>query len=685
MNQCQERLSAERRSSVTPTATNRAYCFLSCLILFLSVSSFQAHGRTLRVGIYENNPKVFMDEDGVPQGIFVDIINDIALAENWQLAYVFGTWTEHMASLKNGKLDILPDVSFSQERAESFAFSSPVLESWLDIYAKPDINIRSVGDLHKRKIAVLRGSIQESYLKEYVQPAFDIEFAILPYDDYPGSVDAVKSGAADALVASRFFSFSPPRTDHIVPMHVVFRLEQLHFVFPKGYDQKVICALNRHIARMKNNPGSVYYRSLLHWFEIKPRIIIPAYIKYTLAGATGLLLLAGVFTLLLRQQVAARTTELAKAKRLLQEAESIARMGGWGYDPETRVMKWTDEVFRIAGMPYSYDSSNHLNRIRDFHSQEDASMIESSLEKAVDNAQPFDIETELDRPDGKRIWARIMGRPAIESGKVIRLTGNIMDVTDRKEAEEERQKLKEQLIQAQKLESLGRVAGSVAHDFNNMLSVILGFAGIAIRKIKANQPPLDELKEVSNAAMRSSKITHQLLAFARELSITPKVLNLDKTISEMLSMLRQLAGKRAHISWLPGAEPWNVKMDPAQVDQLITNLCANARDAIKDTGKIIISTSLATFDAESCKTCFGAAPGDFVMLTVSDDGMGMSRDVMDKIYEPFFTTKKNSGGTGLGLATVYGIVKQSGGFINVTSEVRSGTAFSIYIPRHTSL
>ena len=258
----------------------------------------------------------------------------------------------------------------------------------------------------------------------------------------------------------------------------------------------------------------------------------------------------------------------------------------------------------------------------------------------------------------------------------------LLDITERKQAEAETEKLQAQLRQAQKMEAVGRLAGGVAHDFNNMLSVIIGNAELAIESMAPNDPLHNNLNEIFSAARRSADITRQLLAFARKQTIAPKVLDLNKTIERVLKMLRRLIGEDIDLAWLPEAKIWPVRMDPAQIDQILANLCVNARDAIADVGRITIETGTTAFDEAYCARHPGFVPGDFVLLAVSDDGCGMDRQTLDNLFEPFFTTKDMDKGTGLGLATVYGIVKQNNGFINVYSEPNQGTTFKIYLPRH---
>ncbi len=255
-------------------------------------------------------------------------------------------------------------------------------------------------------------------------------------------------------------------------------------------------------------------------------------------------------------------------------------------------------------------------------------------------------------------------------------------ITERKRAEAEREKLTDQLTQAQKMESVGRLAGGVAHDFNNMLGVIIGHTELALEQVDPVQPLHDSLLEIKKAAERSASLTRQLLAFARKQTVAPKVLDLNDTVQGMLNMLQRLIGEHIDLVWRPGKDLSPVKVDPSQIDQILANLCVNARDAIGDTGKVTIETDAVVFDAGYCEEHPGFVPGEYVLLAVSDNGGGMDKDTLNKLFEPFFTTKVMGKGTGLGLSTVYGIVKQNNGFINVYSEPGHGTTFKIYLPQY---
>jgi PAS domain S-box-containing protein len=285
------------------------------------------------------------------------------------------------------------------------------------------------------------------------------------------------------------------------------------------------------------------------------------------------------------------------------------------------------------------------------------------------------------RKDGSEFPVEILTSHVRFGGKEY-ACGFARDMTEHKRADAERAKLTDQLQQAQKMESVGRQAGGVAHDFNNMLGVILGHAELALERVDSTGPLHNDLINIQSAAQRSADLTRQLLAFARKQTVAPKALNLNDAVAGMLKMARRLIGEDIQLDWRPGEKLWPVHVDPTQIYQILANLCVNARDAIANVGKITIETGNKVIDVELAAATVGMVPGDYVWLAVGDDGCGMDPATLSRAFEPFFTTKEVGKGTGLGLATVYGIVKQNNGFIDAHSELGKGTVFAIYLPRH---
>jgi PAS domain S-box-containing protein len=307
--------------------------------------------------------------------------------------------------------------------------------------------------------------------------------------------------------------------------------------------------------------------------------------------------------------------------------------------------------------------------------------ISERIDRIKETSRPLTVLDYLNIGTDERVFSSTLFPLLDTEGKFDSIGSVSMDITELMKAEEEKNSLRYQLAQSQKMEAVGQLAGGVAHDFNNMLSVILGYTEMIMEQLTDNTAVLGELQQVHSAAERSAALTRQLLAFARQQTINPKRVNLNETISALITMLNRIIGEDIALSWIPGENTGCLLIDPTQIDQILVNLCVNAREAITDTGKIIIETDRISLTDEYCAAhpeC--CAPGKYLMTAVSDSGCGMDRDTVSRIFEPFFTTKGPGKGTGLGLSTVFGIVKQNGGFVNVYSEPGDGTTVRIYLP-----
>jgi len=347
-----------------------------------------------------------------------------------------------------------------------------------------------------------------------------------------------------------------------------------------------------------------------------------------------------------------------------------------------------------SAFPYSSPGMNDIYEVTPEEVREDATPVfgrlhpddyddvANAIGESARTLQTFYCEFRVVLPRQGLRWRWSQAHPErTEDGGTL-WHGIILDITARRQTEAEKAVLETQLQQARKMESVGQLAGGVAHDFNNMLSVILGHTELALEQVSPGQPLHVNLMKIFQAATRSADLTRQLLAFARQQAIMPKALDLNEMVQGLLTLLRPLIGEDIDLKWHPAADLWSVKMDPSQIDQILTNLLVNARDALSDVGKVTLETGNTTFDESYCAEHRGFVPGEYVRLDVSDDGCGMDKDTLSHLFEPFFTTKQLGKGTGLGLATVYGIVKQNNGFINVYSEPGEGSRFSIYLPRH---
>jgi PAS domain S-box-containing protein len=309
---------------------------------------------------------------------------------------------------------------------------------------------------------------------------------------------------------------------------------------------------------------------------------------------------------------------------------------------------------------------------------------------AVKDRISFQFSTGMPAPPMEQEYLTLHGQriPVETTAMAIRYHGEnanlvfVRDIRYRKHSEEEKAKLQAQLLHAQKLESVGRLAGGIAHDFNNILMIIKNCCYICMKETDSNHQTYQFLIETNKAAQRATDLTRQLLAFSRQQHIAAKVIDLSEVVGGMTKMIKRLIGEDIHLECASAKDIWAVRLDPSQIDQILVNLCVNSRDAIRDVGKINIEITNQKIDESYCEEHPYFKPGEYVLLTVSDNGSGMNADILSHIFEPFYTTKEMGKGTGLGLAMVYGIVKQNDGFIEVCSEPDIGTTFKIFFPRY---
>jgi PAS domain S-box-containing protein len=368
--------------------------------------------------------------------------------------------------------------------------------------------------------------------------------------------------------------------------------------------------------------------------------------------------------------------ELADTEERLRLALEGADLGVWDWDIPARSIRYDERSVGMLGYTPA-EAGPDAAWFESLMHPDDFPRVRKNLDDHFAGLTAFyQAEMRLRHKQGHWVWVldrgRVIARDA--AGNPLRACGTHLEITHAKE-------LADQLRQAQKMESVGQLAGGIAHDYNNMLSVILGHTELALARTTPGDPLRDDLEAIQRAAERSALLTSQLLAFARRQTVAPRLLDLNQVVAGLLDMLSRMIDEDIDLRWHPAPATCPVTIDPSQLDQILTNLAVNARDAIGGVGKLTIETALVEVDASYVERHAEAVPGPHVMLVVSDDGSGMDSTTLARIFDPFFTTKPRGKGTGLGLATVYGIVKQNGGFINVYSEPGRGTTFRIYLPR----
>lgn len=414
---------------------------------------------------------------------------------------------------------------------------------------------------------------------------------------------------------------------------------------------------------------------LLEWFHVKSDgtpFYVEVFVK-TIEINNKTMLLALLHDITARKQ----------NEQILQESEERLRLtlngtnqGFWEVNYSDHSFYFSDTMFTMLGYkPVKPDKGPAFFRF--IHHPDDIHYFEEALDRIFSgNTDIFQYQSKFKANNGE--YRTILSNGKVISrdvdGKPLRVVGTHTDITDRL-------RLESQLHQAQKMETIGRLAGGISHDFNNILTVISGHAELALAKIDEDSDLYEDIEDIYNTAERASRLTRQLLAFSRRQIVEPKVIDINSELMTFDKMLRRIIGEDIELLFLPEESIWPVRIDTIQIEQVITNLVINSRDAMPDGGKLVIETKNTTLDETYPALHIGSEPGDYVMIAVTDNGFGMDTETVDKIFEPFFTTKGHGKGTGLGLSTCYGIVKQNGGNIWVYSEPGQGTTVKIYLPR----
>ncbi len=621
-------------------------------------------------------PFEFLDENGRPSGFNTDLIRAIAVETGMDIDIRLGPWARIREDLGAGKIDAIQGLFYSPERDKTFDFTpSHIVNHCVAVVRKGSDVPGSAEDLAGLDIVVQKGDIMHDFAVEN-----NLGESISTVDAQEAALRELADGRYDCALVARmtaFYWISKYGWDHLEVGDDPLLSPEYCFAVPNG--QKALLA--RLSEGLKSIQDTGEYRRIYEKWMGGYQPLAPDFFSILRYAAIVLvplgMLLAGFFVWnrMLRRQVTLRTEALRRSEEEYRDLFENAPVGIFRTSSQGKALLMNTTMARILGADSPQAAINYYANIgTQLYVRPERR--ETFLQLLREKGKVEDFEYEARTIDSRRLWLNMNASvKAHQPDGSFFIEGFTFDISERK-------KLQGQLVQAQKMESIGRLAGGVAHDFNNMLSVILGYAELALDRIAPENPLHEDMLEIQAAGQRAADVTRQLLAFARQQTIAPRVLDLNETVESMLRMLRRLIGEDIDLAWHPGPGLWPVKMDPAQIDQVLANLCVNARDAITDVGKITIETDRKSFDQAYCQDHAEAVTGDFVMLAVTDNGCGMDAKTLANIYEPFFTTKGVGEGTGLGLPTVYGIVKQNNGFMNVYSEPGSGTTFRLYFPRH---
>ena len=552
----------------------RFLCKVFCCILVVAIPGLLfGSGETVKVGIYQNAPKVFIDAAGEPQGFFIDILNHIASKEGWQLDYEAATWEENLEKLEKAEIDLLLDIAESEGRAESFDFNKEIIFSnWAIVYVQEDSRIQSILDLKGKKIAAMKGDISYEDFSRNLQ-SLGIYATFEEVDAFSDVFEVLAKEEVDAGIISRLYGLQHEDKYNVKRSTIICCPRNLYFAAPKNKNQDLIEKIDQHLYQLKRDDQSIYYTALIKWIEGFSPFKLPAWLIWLLILTGGIMAVFVAGIVMLKNQVNKRTAELSKRNQEL-----------------------------------------------------------------------------------------------------------INEIADRKRAEAEKATIQAQLIQAQKMEAVGTLAGGIAHDFNNSLQAISNYVELMkYERSQVGQSP-NYFDHILNIIRNSSNLTRQLLTVSRKIESKLKPTNLNDQILQVQELLERTVPKMIKIELDLEKDLKVIQADSGQIEQILLNLALNASHAMADDGQITIKTQNVILDKDSVNTYGDINHGEYALLTVTDTGHGIAKEVQSRVFEPFFTTKAPGQGTGLGLSMVYGIVKNHHGHIEYESEPGKGTKFSIYFP-----
>ncbi|OGU17422.1 MAG: hypothetical protein A2076_04585 [Geobacteraceae bacterium GWC2_53_11] len=682
------------------------------IILFSPLPAVSAPPQTIRIAAFNFYPAIFQAKDGTVQGFYVDFLKEIAQREGWNIEYVYGNWSDGLARIKTGEVDVLTNVAFTRDRAEFMDYGkTQLLTVWAELYVPADSSIDNIRQVKGKKIALMKGDFNAANFRNLVEK-FEIPCQLIEYGNFEEVFQAVSSRQVDGGIVNNTFGAAKQHEYDIKSSGVIFNPFDIYFTVAKGKNRQTLETLDTYLTEWRNAESSPYHQARQRWAHGTASTIpvIPSWLKNAFIlflGASGV---GTAFIIMLRIQVKRKTAQLKsecaerqmaqealeeQTAQLEEEVDDRIRAEAEQLASEKRFRELLENVRMLAVTLDTHGSitfcNNFLSQLSGWEKDDIVGKnwfdtfipegVNTEIKTVFDNVMIGDahashFENQIVTRDGKIrtiVWDNTMLHNPDNSISGVASIG--IDVTDHRH-------LEDQLRHAQKMEAVGQLAGGVAHDFNNILTVIMGYANLLSLGKNLDTRQSDAIEQITSSSEKAAQLTRGLLAFSRKQLLEFKISDLNQIMQHVQKFLVRIIGEDIQLKLIINDLKLPVSVDNGQIEQVLINLATNARDAMQKGGVLTIETGIREIDAaaEHVHGFDSVVPGRYACITVSDTGGGMDTETCARIFEPFFTTKEVGKGTGLGMAIVYGIVRQHNGFINVYSEPGMGTIFRVYLP-----
>ncbi len=654
--------------------------FFCCLALLGPVDlAYATHKTVVKVGVFQFKPLIFTDSDGQTRGINADLLNRIAAENNWQIEYVPGSWDDGLQGAKNRRLDIITSVMYTEERDTFLDYAQePVFSVWTEVYARHKSHVEDIFALRGMKVAVMKGDQNAANLKQLAE-SFGIDCEYIEVPSHDEVFKLVQNGGAIAGVAPNIFGLINASKFGLIRTPVILAPKALYLCVPQETNQELLKAINETLRRWKQKPDSYYYRTLNRWLANSEQNIIPNWLIVALTISVLLLLLIAVWSRILKKQVKQRTKALAESEAKFRALFNEVTIGlGMANADTGEILAVNDAFANLLGCK----AEEVIGRLH-AHARAEGKIEDQSqsfqLHRSDKSGEP--TETKLTTKNGQVLTVEIRSKVINFDGHNV-MFASFIDISDRKKAEAKRLELELELRQKFKMEAIGVMAGGMAHNFNNNLSIILGNIELSQLKLSTADKIYSLLEDARTALFRSRELVKQILTYSRQQQPEKKPLQLALLVEETMKLLQSTIPSTVNMRHqiTPQAAQAYVSADPTRIQEALINLCTNAAHAMDEKGDLTVVLDRVELRPPDIPAQYQGRPGEFLCLKVLDTGCGIPAENIDKIFDPFFTTKEIDKGTGMGLSTVRGIVDQHNGLIKVHSKVDAGTEFQLYFP-----